>query len=97
MSRQRPQRLRHDQQFWQIVKDLRWKLEDGTTGTAPPPEPEFGYGQRRRGLPRWATHAAAFMLGAMVFAMLLWAPAVVPIVGAGAAVTTGLSYRRLRS
>jgi hypothetical protein len=88
-------RMRQDQQFWHIVKDLRWKLDDNNRGL-PPAEPEFGYGGGRRLLHVWASHLAALILGAITFGLLLVAPAVVPIVGLGLAVTVALSYRRLQ-
>jgi hypothetical protein len=96
MSRQRPQRMRHDQQFWQIVKDLRWKLEDGSAGTVPAAEPEFGFGEARRRLPGWLTHLVVFVLGAVSCATLLMAPAVLPIVGFGVLVAVLLTHRFLR-
>jgi hypothetical protein len=86
--------MRQDQQFWHIVKDLRWKLEDNDRGL-PPGEPEFGYGGGRRLLHVWVSHVATFILGAITFGLLLVAPAVVPIVGLGLAVMGALSYRRL--
>jgi hypothetical protein len=83
MSRQR---MRQDQQFWHIVKDLRWKLEDGNHGNRPPDEPEFGYGGGRGGhVSPWASHAIAFLLGGIAFGAALVSPAL-----ALATVLTGL-------
>jgi hypothetical protein len=40
-------RTRQDQAFWQIVKDLEWRLEDsGGDPPKPPDEPEFDRGAR---------------------------------------------------
>jgi hypothetical protein len=87
--------MRQDQQFWHIVKDLRWKLEDNNNGL-PPAEPEFGYGAGRRTLPMWATHLAAFVLGALTFGLSLITPAAMPLVALGIGATVVLSRRRLQ-
>ncbi len=92
MSRQR---MRQDQQFWHIVKDLRWKLEDGNHGTFPPGEPEFGYGGGRSA-PMWASHVAAFLLGGIAFGLTLVAPAFVPPIAAVGLVGFLLVRRRSR-
>jgi hypothetical protein len=51
--------MKLDQQFWAIVQDLRWKLDDGTTGTYPGGEPEFYHGGpdvgRRLNIRAWST------------------------------------------
>jgi hypothetical protein len=95
MSRQR---MRQDQQFWHIVKDLRWKLEDNANGMFPSGEPEFGYGVRNRsGLPRWASHVVAFLLGGLTFALALVHPVLVPIMlGSASAGVTLLHWRKRR-
>lgn len=63
-------RMRHDEEFWHIVKHLRWRLEDGNGGF-PVAEPEFGYGRGPgRAWPMWSTHLAAFVLGAITFGLL---------------------------
>jgi hypothetical protein len=63
--------MRQDKEFWQIVKDMQWKLDDGRSGHLPTGEPEFDYGARRIALPAWATHAAAFLLGSTAVGFLL--------------------------
>jgi hypothetical protein len=63
--------MRQDKEFWQIVKDMQWKLDDGRTGHMPVGEPEFGYGSRVGRLPAWTTHAVAFLLGSTVVGFLL--------------------------
>ena len=67
--------MRQDKEFWQIVKDMQWKLDDGRTGQFPPGEPEFQHGSRRRhaipALPAWTTHTVAFLLGSTVVGFLL--------------------------
>ncbi len=79
MSRQR---MRQDQQFWHIVKDLRWKLDDHNGGI-PAGEPEFGYGGTRS-FPAWSTHLVAFLLGGIAFGLSLAAPATfVPMIALG--------------
>ena len=87
-------RMRQDQQFWHIVKDLRWKLDDNNGGL-PPAEPEFGYGPGRRRVSMLATHLAAFLLGGIAFALLLVAPMVVPILAAGVTAGAVLTHKRL--
>jgi hypothetical protein len=68
MSRQR---MRQDQQFWHIVQDLRWKLDDNNHGKMTPLEPEFGYGPARFTLPLWGSHLVAFLLGAVALGLTL--------------------------
>lgn len=92
MSRER---VRQDQQFWHLVKDLRWKLDDADAGRLPPGEPEFGYGGGDgSSVPSWATHAVAFLAGGVVFGLSLVAPAILPLVAAGALLGAILRFRR---
>lgn len=87
-------RMRQEQLFWHIVKDLRWKLDDGNNGF-PAGEPEFGFRPNRPAIAMWVTHVAAFLLGAVAFGLLLVAPAVVPALALGALAALAVTYRRL--
>ena len=74
--------MRQDEQFWQVVQHLRWKLDDGSTGGYPPQEPEFDHGGSGGRWPRWATHIVAFLLGGVIWGALLLAPPVLPMLAA---------------
>ena len=73
-------RTRQDQAFWHIVKDLHWRLDDGSGGTPPPHEPEFDHGGGGSVWPKWATHLIAFLLGGLTWGSLLVAPPLLPVV-----------------
>ncbi len=79
-------RVRQDEQFWQVVQDLRWKLDDGSGGGLPPQEPEFDHGGGGGGWPRWATHIVAFLLGGIIWGVLLVAPPLMPMVALAAVI-----------
>jgi hypothetical protein len=68
-------RSRRDEQFWSVVKDLHWKLDDGSGGS--PPEgggPEFYRGGGGGVSPRWATHVIAFLAGGLTWGSMLRLP-----------------------
>jgi hypothetical protein len=89
--------MRQDQQFWHIVKDLRWKLDDRNNGGIPSGEPEFGYGGRRRiAVPLWATHIVSFLLGGIGFGLSLVAPALMPLAAVAGILGFVLLRTRLR-
>ena len=73
-------RTRQDQAFWHIVKDLHWRLDDGSGGPPPPEEPEFDHGGGGGVWPKWATHMIAFLLGGLTWGSLLLAPPMLPVV-----------------
>jgi len=73
-------RTRQDQQFWHIVKDLHWKLDDGSGGPPPPGEQEFDHGGGGGVWPTWATHMIAFLLGGLTWGSLLLAPPALPVI-----------------
>lgn len=73
-------RTKIDQQFWKIVGDLRFMIDDGSR-TLPKGDPEFshtpaGASGRRRAL---ITHAVAFLTGAFLTGIGLAAAALVLI------------------
>jgi hypothetical protein len=73
-------RTRQDHAFWLIVKDLHWKLDDGSGGGTPPDEPDFDHSGGGGGVwPKWATHVIAFLLGGLTWGALLVAPPLVPL------------------
>jgi hypothetical protein len=72
-------RTRRDAAFWQIVKDLHWRLDDGSAGPPPPAKPEFYKGGGGSAWPRWATHVIAFLLGGLTWGSLLLAPPLLPL------------------
>ena len=85
-----------DQQFWDVVKDLKWKLDDGKGGP-PPDEPEFHHGRRRwrapRILPFWVVQAVAFVFGGAIVGVALTQPVLVPVVALlGLVVMTGVQF-----
>jgi hypothetical protein len=87
-----------DEQFWNVVRDLKWKLDDGKGGP-PPDEPEFHHGRRRfrrpRILPVWVSHAVAFVFGGAIVAAGLSTPILVPVVAlVGLVVMAGTQYFR---
>ncbi|HYZ92042.1 MAG TPA: hypothetical protein VFA34_06555 [Actinomycetota bacterium] len=85
---------KQDVQFWQIVKNLRWRLDDG--GSGPPVSGGGGSGGGGGGAwPRWATHLIAFLLGGVVWGTLLFAPpAFPPVVLAGLVCLIAVAIRR---
>lgn len=87
-------RTKQDTAFWQIVKDLEWRLDDG--GDPPPPADLEGSGGGGGGSwPRWATHLIAFLLGGIVWGTLLYAPpAFPPVVLAGLVGLIAVAIRR---
>jgi hypothetical protein len=72
-------RTRRDVQFWQIVQDLHWRLDDGSGGPPPPSKPEFDHGGGGGVWPKWATHVIAFLLGGLTWGSLLVAPPLLPV------------------
>jgi hypothetical protein len=76
-------RTKRDKQFWDIVEDLHWRLDDGS-GDGPPSEPDRGTGGGGGGgkgaWPRWASHLIAFLFGGITWGALLIAPPVAPVV-----------------
>jgi len=87
--------MRQDEQFWQVVQNLRWKLDDGSTGGFPPHEPEFDHGGGGGGWPRWATHVVAFLLGGIIWGVLLVAPPLMPLFALAAVIgLTAFATRR---
>ena len=87
-------RDKQDTEFWSIVKDLRWHLDDGNGG--PPPAQDDGPGGGGGGSwPRWATHLIAFLLGGVVWGTLLFAPpAFPPVALAGLVCLIAVAIRR---
>ncbi len=87
-------RTRQYTEFWQIVKDLEWKLDDG--GSGPPLADAGGLGGGGSGAwPRWATHLIAFLLGGVAWGTLLFAPpAFPPVVLAGLVGLIATAIRR---
>lgn len=73
-------RNRQDAAFWEVVKDLHWRLDDGSGGPPPPGGPEFYKGGGGGAWPRWATHLIAFLLGGLTWGALLVAPPMLPLV-----------------
>ena len=65
--------------FWEIVGELKWRLDDGSGGGLPPLEPEFDHGGGGGLWPAWATHLIAFLLGGLVWGAVLVAPPMVPL------------------
>jgi len=72
-------RTRRDTAFWEIVKDMHWRLDDGSGGPPPPAKPEFHKGGGGGAWPKWATHMIAFLLGGLVWGSLLLAPPMLPL------------------
>jgi hypothetical protein len=88
-------RTRQDQAFWHIVKDLHWRLDDGSGGPPPPSEPEFDHGGGGGVWPKWATHVIAFLLGGLTWGSLLLAPPLLPVVALIGVVTfVGFAAKR---
>ncbi len=88
-------RTRQDEKFYSIVKDLHWRLDDGSGGTPPPAEPEFDHGGGGGVWPRWATHVIAFLLGGLTWGSLLLAPPLLPVVALiGVVGLVGLAARK---
>lgn len=85
-----------DQQFWDVVKDLKWKLDDGKGGPLPD-EPEFHHGRRRwrgpRILPSWVAQVIAFVFGGAIVGAALTEPVLVSVVALlGLVVMTGVQF-----
>jgi len=80
-------RSQQDQAFWEVVRDLHWRLDDGSRGGAPPSEDEFSHGGGRGAWPTWATHVVAFLLGGLAWGALLFAPPLMPVAAIVAIVT----------
>lgn len=72
-------RSRRDAEFFSIVQDLHWRLDDGSGGSPPPAKPEFDKGPGGSAWPAWATHLIAFLLGGITWGTLVVSPAVTPI------------------
>lgn len=88
-------RTRRDTAFWEIVKDLHWRLDDGSGGSPPPGKPEFSKGGGGGAWPRWATHVIAFLLGGLTWGALLVAPPMLPLVALlGLVAVVGFAARR---
>lgn len=88
-------RTRRDSAFFEIVKDLHWRLDDGSGGPPPPSEPEFDKGGGGGAWPKWATHMIAFLLGGLTWGALLIAPPLLPLVVLiGIVGLTALAVRR---
>jgi hypothetical protein len=83
-------------QFWQVVGDLEWKLDDGKGGGHPPDEPEFDHSGGGGGVwPRWATHVIAFLLGGLTWGSLLLAPIFLPVIALGAVIAfVAVAFKR---
>lgn len=68
-------RAKQDQEFWSIVADLRWRLDEGHVGQIPQHEPEFMHGAgvrpQRLSIPSWVTHAAVLVLGVAALALVV--------------------------
>lgn len=90
---------RRDQRiFWELTRNLEWRLDDGGGGPPPAEPPEFDRGGGGSVWPTWATHMVAFLLGALTFGWLLIAPMVAAVIALGAVVgtTTVAAKRRWR-
>lgn len=88
-------RTRRDSAFFEIVKDLHWRLDDGNGGPPPPSKPEFYRGGGGGAWPRWATHLIAFLLGGLTWGALLLSPPLLPVIALVAVVgLTALAARR---
>ncbi len=87
---------RDDRVFWDLTRNLEWRLDDSGGGPTPPAQPpEFDRGGGGSVWPTWATHMVAFLLGALTFGWLLVAPVVAAmIVLAGVVGTTALAAKR---
>ena len=88
-------RTRHDKAFFDIVKDLHWRLDDGSGGPPPPAKPEFYKGGGGGAWPKWATHLIAFLLGGITWGSLVLAPPVLPVLAlVGLIGLVGFAVRR---
>ncbi len=88
-------RSRKQDTFWEIVGDLRFRLDDGRRGDIPPHEPEFDHGGETSVTPVWATHVIAFVLGGLVWGALLVAPPALAVLALAGLVTfVAVAYRR---
>ena len=88
-------RTRRDTEFFEIVKNLHWRLDDGSGGPPPPGKPEFSKGGGGGAWPKWATHVIAFLLGGLTWGALLVAPPMLPLVALlGLVVLVGFAARR---
>ena len=88
-------RTRRDTEFFEIVKNLHWRLDDGSGGPPPPSEPEFYKGDGGGAWPKWATHMIAFLLGGVTWGVLLVAPPLLPLVALiGIVALAALAVRR---
>ena len=91
-------RMQQDEVFWKIVKDLQWKLDDGSGGM-PPEEPEFNHGGGGgSGSLRWTLLLGSFMVGCLTSLLLLVAPPFVPVLFVAATVALAtFALRRMRT
>jgi hypothetical protein len=85
--------------FWEIVGDLKWRLDDGRRRSTFSHEPEFQHGSTRHrapiAWPAWATHLVAFLAGGLVWGAVVVAHPIVPAVGLVAILGfVVLAYRR---
>lgn len=76
-------RTRQDAAFWEITKDLTWRLDDSGGGHPPIEGDEFYKGGGGGAWPKWATHLIAFLLGGLTWGTLLIAPPALPVVALG--------------
>lgn len=88
-------RSQQDVRFWQVVRGLEWRLDDGSGGPPPPTDPGFDRGGGGGAWPTWATHVIAFLLGGLTWGSLLLAPPLLPVLAlAGLVGLVAVAVRR---